>query len=116
MNLQRKLNYDYLNLKYFIKRRPRVFLLILLTVLAVCAGMPTMSYFCYTKLDCSAFMSDILMIIGVSSNLTVCLLIGIPAILALILNCIYPFAWPPPSAPPAWAFMSYSEFVARTYG
>ena len=115
MNLQRRLNYNYLDLKYFIKRKPWVSLLILLVVLAFCAGMPLLSYFCYTKIDCSAYISDILLIIGISSNLIICIIIVIPASVCVVLNCVYKFAWPPPSEPPAWAFMSYNEFVSQGY-
>ena len=116
MNLQRKLNFDYLEFKYFIKRKPLVFLLIMLIVLTCVVAMPLLSYYCFTLWECNKYISDILLIIGVCTNMFIALFILPPVCVGVMLNCLYKFHWPPNSEPPAWAFMSYSEFVARTHG
>jgi len=116
MNLQRKLNFDYLDFKYFIKRKPWVFLLIMVIVLTCTVVMPLLSYYCFTSWACPHYIVDIMLIIGVAANLTIALFVLVPVCVGVILNCFYKFHWPPSSEPPTWAFMSYSEFVVRTRG
>jgi hypothetical protein len=116
MSLQRKLNFDYLEFKYFIKRKPWAFLLIILIVLTLTIAMPLLSYYCFTSWACPKYIDDVMLIIGISANLTIILFVLIPVFMGVVLNCLYKFHWPPSSEPPAWAFMSYAEFVARTHG